>query len=398
MRKICFFFGMVLASLSLCGQIVAWQFGSPASAGDELSYTATSNHPNLETTTLTRGSGINASALARSFSANNFIVGGTRANAITNNQFFAFSIKATTGFSVSFSTLNIRLRRSATGPNVYAWRYSLDGNSFTDIGSDISFASTADGVDQAQINLSAISALQNVTGSTTITFRLYAWGASAVAGSFAIGRYGAGITTNSLAIGGLVVANSSLPVNLVSFSGYCEGNKNVLKWTTVSEQNNLGFWLECLSNGINYSVLAFVHSLAVDGNSNKLLNYSFNDSNLAGNKQYYRLRQVDIDGHEKLSRVVLIKAAKPSIFSPGGLFPNPAKNQVNLVLTTPVSDQLTLLIMDQNGKLLKQQAGGVGAGSSTISVDISSLAPGIYILKVSFSSNGETMVSKFIKQ
>lgn len=187
-------------------QIVGWQFSSPASAGDEATYNATTNNINLNTSTLSRGAGITTSGLVRTFSATGFSSAGTKADAFSNNKYFAFSITPKTNFKASLSTLDARLRRSSTGPNTYIWTYSIDGSTFTEIGSEVSFTSTAtDGVAQPQIDLSGIAALQNVTANT-ITFRLYAWGASATGGTFAIGRYAAGSTTNSLAVGGTVVS------------------------------------------------------------------------------------------------------------------------------------------------------------------------------------------------
>ncbi|MCX6173831.1 MAG: T9SS type A sorting domain-containing protein [Ignavibacteriales bacterium] len=80
----------------------------------------------------------------------------------------------------------------------------------------MSFTSTVDGVDQSQINLTVISALQNVLSGTTITIRLYAWGATTTGGTFAIGRYGSAVTTNSLAIGGTVGPFATTTVQLTN--------------------------------------------------------------------------------------------------------------------------------------------------------------------------------------
>lgn len=200
----------------LLGQIAAWQFGSPASTGSEVTYNATTNDANLNTVTLSRGTGINSSSLARAFSSTNFPNSGTKTDAITNNRFIQFTVSAQAGCKVSLSTLDIRLRRTSTGPNTYVWCYSVDGTNFTDIGSNVSFTSTTDGVDQSQINLAATSALQNVVGGTTITIRLYAWGAFSGSGTFAIGRYGTGVTTNSLAIGGTVSPITTIAAHLTN--------------------------------------------------------------------------------------------------------------------------------------------------------------------------------------
>ena len=203
-------------------QIIGWQFGSPASLGSEATYNATTNDGNLNTSVLSRGAGITASALGRAFSANAWANGGTKANAITNNQYYTFSVNPKANFKISLSTLDVTLRRSGTtAPNNYIWAYSIDGSTFNEIGTDVSISTTTEGFAQSQINLSGIAALQNVTANT-ITFRLYAWGGTATTSTFAIGRYAAGITTNSLLVGGTVassISNNADLSNLTLSSG-----------------------------------------------------------------------------------------------------------------------------------------------------------------------------------
>jgi hypothetical protein len=195
---------IIIFILSANSQIVAWQFGNPASLGDEIAYSTTTSNINIVASNLTRGVGINVSALARGFSANSFDVGATKIDAINNNEYFAFSITPNSGYKAYLSTLDVRLRRSGTtAPNMFIWRYSFDGINFFDIGTDIAFTSTADGVNQTQINLTAIPGLQNVTSS--IYFRLYTWGGTSTTATFAIGRYNAGITDNSLELCGAII-------------------------------------------------------------------------------------------------------------------------------------------------------------------------------------------------
>src|ERR1019366_6993820 len=129
----------------------------------------------------------------------------TEALAISGNTYYQCTINAVATMSVSLSTLDYRLRRTSTAPDSIIWRYSTDGINFTNIGSVLAFTTTGtNGDQQTQINLSTISALQNVPNSSTITLRLYAWAAGSNAGtlSFGIG------STNSLAIGGAIAATS----------------------------------------------------------------------------------------------------------------------------------------------------------------------------------------------
>jgi trimeric autotransporter adhesin len=189
----------------IAAPIAAWQLNG--NSGNETSVNAGTLDSNLNTSTLIRGSGLSASSLANVFSATNFSLSGTKNGEITANKFISFTLNAKTGYKISLSTLDVRFRRSGTGPNTFRWQYSTDGMSFTDIGSaDISYTSTTTGGDaQTQLSLSGISALQNVPYTSTITLRLVAWGATNTSGTFAIGRSLTNTTSDySLQIGGTV--------------------------------------------------------------------------------------------------------------------------------------------------------------------------------------------------
>ena len=190
----------------------------------------------------------------------------------------------------------------------------------------------------------------------------------------------------------------ALPVNIISFSGYKSGSVNKLQWTTSSEQNNMGFDVQRSLNGINYTSIGFVNSLALGGNSATSLNYNFTDNTVAGDKQYYRLRQVDMDNHSRFSNVVFIKGDKPTTLTIGGLFPNPANSVVNVLIAAPGTDRVTVLVTDIAGRTVAKQLVNVETGNNTIPVDISGLSNGTYMVKLVCSNNCETAVGKFVKQ
>jgi PKD repeat protein len=189
----------------------------------------------------------------------------------------------------------------------------------------------------------------------------------------------------------------ALPVSLLTFAGQREGAINKLRWTTVSEQDNLGFEVQRSTDGINYPVLGFVNSLAAGGSSNSELNYNFSDNN-PGVRNYYRLRQVDLNGRSKLSNIVLIRGNKPLRLMIGGLFPNPANTELNVIIDAPTRDKVTMLIMDATGKSVIEQVVRVEAGSNTIPVMIGTLTNGTYLVKLVCNSNCETATGKFVKQ
>jgi hypothetical protein len=194
--------------------IVAWQFGSPAALGTEVTYNATTNNANLNTVVLSRGAGIAATALGRAFASNSWSATGTKTSAKSENEYFQFAVTVKPGYKLNLTALDATIRRSGSNaPNAYIWAYSTDGTNFTEIGTDVSYTGTTEGVSQPQIDLSGIPALQNVENITTLTFRLYAWGGTSTTATFSIGRYAAGVTTNSLAISGTIEAATSTTWN-----------------------------------------------------------------------------------------------------------------------------------------------------------------------------------------
>ncbi|MFI1744912.1 T9SS type A sorting domain-containing protein [Thalassobellus sediminis] len=181
------------------GQIVAWEMDT--NIGNEPTVNATTNDANLNSSALSRGSGLTPHIQNNTFSSVGFTASGTQADAITNNDYLQFQVSTSSGYQVSLSTLDATFRRSNTGPDSFIWRYSTDGINFTDIGTPFSYTvNSGNGTNQTQINLSTILALQNVVSGTTISFRLYGWGANSGTGTFAIGR----LAGNDLSLDGVV--------------------------------------------------------------------------------------------------------------------------------------------------------------------------------------------------
>ncbi|HRE38980.1 MAG TPA: T9SS type A sorting domain-containing protein, partial [Chitinophagaceae bacterium] len=187
------------------------------------------------------------------------------------------------------------------------------------------------------------------------------------------------------------------PVTLLSFSGYKDGSRNQLSWTTGTEINNRGFDVQRSADGINYTSIGFVNSLATGGNSNDQLSYRFTDNTPAGVKQYYRLRQEDLDGRSKLSNIVLINGARPTAIAIRSLFPNPASVTASMIVDAPSAAKLTVLVSDMAGRNMVQQIVNVSEGSNMVALNIASLQSGTYLVRV-MSETGEVVTGKLVKQ
>ncbi len=91
---------------------------------------------------------------------------------------------------------------------------------------------------------------------------------------------------------------STLPVELVSFSGSAQGKDIRLEWTTATETNSASFSIFRSRDAQHWELIS---SVAASGNSNTLTHYVVQDKVPTASSWYYRLRQQDLDGslHEK---------------------------------------------------------------------------------------------------
>jgi hypothetical protein len=174
----------------------------------------------------------------------------------------------------------------------------------------------------------------------------------------------------------------TLPVSLLSFSGYKDGIRNQLRWVTSSEINNRGFQVERSSDGQSYQSIGFVNSLAIGGNSQTPLKYSFSDAQPTGVKQYYRLKQTDIDGRNTLSNILLIQGEKPTAFEIASVFPNPTRGQITMLLSAPTNETVNIRVMDLAGRILETRQVNVLTGNNSIPFDLSKQAKGQYLIQV----------------
>ena len=183
-------------------RLAAWDFfgeSSPVtSAADVFDASLDSS------SSLNRGLGAASSSGGNSFRTQGFQNNGI---ATSNTDYFQFTLSAVDGKTLSLSTIDARFVGTTTffaSPGVTSqFAYSLDGNTFTLIGSPVQSTSLT----LTQISLSGISALQNIPAGTTVTIRYYASGQTTGGGwgfsSTAAGAYGLDIggTINSASAG-----------------------------------------------------------------------------------------------------------------------------------------------------------------------------------------------------
>jgi len=87
----------------------------------------------------------------------------------------------------------------------------------------------------------------------------------------------------------------------------------------------------------------------------------------------------------------------PVMVSEVSIYPNPARDNFNLELTTSVASEISMTIYSLNGATVRTKNVQLSEGNNVINEDISSLANGIYFVRFNNPTNNETIVRKLIK-
>ncbi|MFA6979824.1 MAG: YCF48-related protein [Ignavibacteriaceae bacterium] len=142
-----------------------------------------------------------------------------------------------------------------------------------------------------------------------------------------------------------------VPVELTSFNANVEGNDVILNWITASEINNKGFYIERKTSNNNYKKMEFITG---KGTSTKRNDYTYTDKNLVNGYYTYRLKQVDHDGREELSREVTVWiVSNPELFELSQNYPNPFNPNTKITFRTGRSGVLKLTVYNLLGEKIK---------------------------------------------
>ncbi len=175
-----------------------------------------------------------------------------------------------------------------------------------------------------------------------------------------------------------------LPVELLRFHGRNEGEANILEWATASEQNSDVFIVERAEDGEHFDPIAVLDGA---GNSSSVLEYRVNDPDPLVGMNYYRLRNVDLDGAEVVSEVVAIEFTPRNIPQ---LFPNPGSGTVSYRLPEGVRTPCRIELRDLSGRLVLSLMATAISGT----MELGGLAPGTY--SVVLPALGDGRAARFV--
>lgn len=170
---------------------------------------------------------------------------------------------------------------------------------------------------------------------------------------------------------GITGGATALPVELTQFKATPKSFGVQLDWTTESEENNKGFFVERSKNTLDWEALEFIKSTGAKLSASE---YDFIDRHPYAGDNYYRLRQVDYDEQASYSDVAYVNfESKENRLN---VFPNPANAKLSFDFGGTNYNSYVIEVFDTNGILVKR------INTSTTNLDIQFLPFGIYYLSI----------------
>lgn len=183
-----------------------------------------------------------------------------------------------------------------------------------------------------------------------------------------------------------VVKSAALPITWGKFVAAAHDNTTRLQWSTLQERNTSHFIIEHSFDGETYDSVGRVEAA---GNASDQSIYNFIHGNPGmDSKNYYRIKQTDIDGRETTSAVRIVSFKKESQFITG------VRSTVTGSMNIKVNaEKIQLILIDLNGKAINEWS--LTAGSHIL--HFGGIAAGNYLLNV-YHNNQRAEIHRILKR
>jgi hypothetical protein len=187
------------------------------------------------------------------------------------------------------------------------------------------------------------------------------------------------ITSNSISAFNLFALGSRsfiLPLTLVSFTAYRQDNYTQIDWKTEQEYNMKHFVVERSDDGRSFYAI----NQLTARNSGNTEQYYTRDHAPVQHTAYYRLKSVDGNGRENLSRTVAVRVIVNTGLT---LMANPVIDKVVLKAAPALNGMFNYTIIAMNGQLIQQGKLLIQNGGSYQIPFNKNITTGTYALEVS---------------
>ncbi len=164
-----------------------------------------------------------------------------------------------------------------------------------------------------------------------------------------------------------------LPITLASFTANTNKNNTVnLKWVTASEYNNDRFEIEHSIDGSNFNLIGTVKGKL---KSTELEEYTFIHEQPNAGINYYRLKQIDVDGTSTYSDLVAATFKTKEIKFNNHVI---REGQISFAIESPTLVDAQLQLIDVSGKVILSDTQKLNVGINTFEMYVPQIPDGIY--------------------
>jgi hypothetical protein len=189
---------------------------------------------------------------------------------------------------------------------------------------------------------------------------------------------------------GAGIPGAALPVHLLDFTAKNSPKGVLLEWKTAFEESSKGFEIERSFDGNRFEKIGFVAS---KGNTSIGHAYEFIDRSVLNEKNYYRLKQVDIDNKFEYSTVLLVRNSNGKL-NDMRVLQNPFANHIDIAFAQAASEEIDISMLDITGKTVLEYKNA--AGVKQLRIPVNQLTSGTYILNVRVGK--QRFVEKLVKK
>jgi hypothetical protein len=283
------------------------------------------------------------------------------------SAFVEFTITPLQNVSYDVTNISFGTRSTATGPQAYAI-YKIDGGVESQVTTGLIDNNSSWALKDNPVNIV-------VNPGAVVTYRIYGYnGTGTPALNTANWRLDDIVVTLNN-----IVNNAPAPVDMSDL--FIENKKevNTLNFITYREVNNDYFMIERSEDAQSFTA---VGKLTGSGNSNEAIEYIYQDKAPKTGMNYYRVKQVDLDGAVTYSNVVF---AKNNIATTDWTY-----NIENQVLVISNSDLPSdVVIYSINGQIVEKNINVIE------SLDLSHLPTGKYVIQITTNKNYKSI--KWVK-
>jgi hypothetical protein len=186
--------------------------------------------------------------------------------------------------------------------------------------------------------------------------------------------------------------SASLAVGVQYITGKKQSSGNLIEWKISCTSASVTFDIQQSNNTRTFTSIGNFSATQLRCSQA----FDFLDNQPLSGTNYYRLKMTEPDGNVSYSIIVAV-VGKNKDFELVALMPTLVNSSTVLNLSSSLNTKIDIAITDNSGKLVYRQSALINNGSNTMTLNLSELAAGTYLLNAS-TAEGKNSSIRFVKQ